>query len=162
MLEPLCRSWLEPRRQPALRSSPAWASVLHGGGSPNASRVPSPRPRPSPDLQWRARTQGRHEGETWREDTASHADTLLQGRRIYPLALISLGCHTFLVLYAREGNPLKIPPQQGTGLPPWNINQTDGTWEEGPYCNLTTQTQRKSIMLRVREHAYILSSKSRI
>ena len=119
MLEPLCRSWLEPRRQPAFRSSPAWAPVLHaaagallGGGSPNASRVPSPRPGPSPDLQRRARTQGRHEGETWREDTASHADTLLQGRRIYPLALISLGCHTFLVLYAREGNPLKIPPQQ--------------------------------------------------
>ena len=130
-----------------------------GVGPPTLLGCPAPVPDPPRTSRGeqghREDMKGRHGGKTL-------PHTPIPCYRVggfNPLALISLGCHAFLVLYAREGNPLKIPPQQGTGLPPWNINQTDGTWEEGPYCNLTTQTQRKSIMLRVREHAYILSSK---
>ena len=62
---PAClrRSRLEPRRQPALHSSPAWPQVLRAAagallrGSPDVSWVPSHPPRPSPDLQRRARTR---------------------------------------------------------------------------------------------------------
>jgi len=83
-----------------------------GVGPPTLLGCPAPVPDPPRTSRGeqghREDMKGRHGGKTL-------PHTPIPCYRVggfNPLALISLGCHTFLVLYAREGNPLKIPPQQ--------------------------------------------------